>query len=90
MPHHDARKALHDPNPLSRQVAPPAPPITLDVARIARRLARTLAEHSGEQREMLKRAYVERLLDYLEDGERAYSPAQIDAATECFSEALEP
>jgi hypothetical protein len=33
VPHYDARKALRDPNPLPRPVAPRLPPVGLDVER---------------------------------------------------------
>ena len=87
MPHFDARKALHDPSPLPRPAPSRAPPITVDG--IARRLARALAKRPDDEREMLMRVYVDRLLDHLEERELAHSPADIDAAIAHFIELLQ-
>ena len=89
MPHFDARKALHDPSPLPRPAPSPALPITLDVEGIARRLARALIKRPREEREMLMRVHVDRLLDHLEAREPAHSPSDIDAAIAHFTEVLQ-
>ena len=89
MPHFDARKALHDPSPLPRPAPSAAPPITVDVESIARRLARALAKRPDDEREMLMRVYVDRLLDHLEEREPEHSPADIDAAVAHFIEVLQ-
>jgi hypothetical protein len=87
VPHFDARKALHDPSPLPRPALPPALPITVDVERIARRLARALVKRPDDEREILRRVYVDRLIDHLEEREPAHSPA--DAAIAHFIEVLQ-
>ena len=84
MPHYDARKALHDPNPLPRPVAPLAP-VTLDVERMAARAATAMSRHPPDQWPVLVRVYVDRLLDHLEE---RHEPAEVDAAVERFVEAL--
>jgi len=89
VPHFDARKALHDPTPLPRAAPPPAPSITLDVEGIARRLARVLAKRPEDEREMLMRLYVDRLLDHVEARAPEHSPADIDAAIAHFIEVLQ-
>jgi hypothetical protein len=85
VPHHDARKALHDPNPLPRLASPLLPPVTLDVERMAAQLARAISQHPPEQWSALERVYVDRLLDQLEE---RHEPADVDAAVERFVETL--
>lgn len=64
MPHYDAGKVLHDPHQPPQSVLPPARPIVLDVDRIAAPIARALARKPPDEREMLERIYVQRLLDH--------------------------
>ena len=85
MPHYDARKALHDPNPLPRPTAPPARPVTIDGARLAARVARAIGQHPPEQWSVLERLYVDRLLDHLE---ARHEPADVDNTVDRFVEAL--
>ena len=85
MPHYDARKALHDPNPPPRLASPLLLPVTLDVERMAARAAATLGRHPREQWTVLERVYVDRLLDHLEE---RHEPAEVDAAVERFVDAL--
>ena len=85
MPHYDARKALHDPNPLPRPVRPPLPSVTVDMERMAARAATTLGRHPRAQWTVLERVYVDRLLDHLEE---RHEPAEVDAAVERFVDAL--
>ena len=88
VPHFGARKALHDPSPLPRSALPPTLLITVDVEVIARRLARALVKQPDDEREVLMRVYVDRLLDHLEERVPEYSPADIDAAIAHFIEVL--
>lgn len=81
MPHYDPRKALHDPNPLPRPVCPLAPPITLDIDRLAVRAAVAIGRAVPEQWLVLERVYVDRLLDHLEE---RHEPAEVDAAVDRF------
>jgi len=85
MPHYDARKALHDPNPVPRPAPPPARQVALDVDGMAARVAAALCRRGPEEWPMLQRLYAERLLDYLEEG---YEPAQVDDAVARFVERL--
>ena len=85
MPHHDARNALHDPNPLPRPAAPLARPVAIDVARLAARVASALRRHPPEQWSVLERVYVDRLLDHLEE---RHEPADVDNTVDRFVEAL--
>ena len=82
MAHFDARKALHDPNPLPRPKLPPARPVTLDVDAVAAKLAVRIRRRPVDERPTLVRLHTERLLDYLEaDG---YAPSDIDTVVERF------
>ena len=85
MPHHDARKALHDPNPLPRLASPLLPPVALDIEALAARAAMALGRHPREQWTVLERVYVDRLLDHLEE---RHEPAEVDSAVERFVDAL--
>jgi hypothetical protein len=76
-------------DPLPPAAPSAAAPITLDVERIAHRLARALAKRFDDEREMLMRVYVDRLLDHLEEREPEHSPADIDAAIAHFIEVLQ-
>jgi len=89
VPHFGARKALHDPSPLPRSALPPTLLITVDVEVIARRLARALVKRPDDEREVLMRVYVDRLLDQVEEREPEHSPADIDAAVAHFIEVLQ-
>jgi hypothetical protein len=84
VPHSDARKALHDPNPLPRPVSA-LPPVTLDIEALAARAATALARPPREQGTVLERVYVDRLLDHLEE---RHEPVEVDAAVERFVDAL--
>ena len=85
MPHYDARKALHDPTPPPRPIAPLLPPVTLDVERMAGRAATAINQQPPDQWPVLERVYVDRLLDHLEE---RHEPAEVDAAVERFVDAL--
>jgi hypothetical protein len=85
VPHYDARKALHDPNPPPRPTSPLLPPVTLDVERMAARVARAISQHPPEQWSVLERVYVDRLLDHLEE---RHEPAEVDAAVDRFVQEL--
>jgi hypothetical protein len=83
--HHDARKALHDPNPPPRPAPPPARSVTLDVERMAARVASALRRHPRGPWSVLERVCVDRLLDHLEE---QHEPAEVDAAVDRFVEML--
>jgi hypothetical protein len=85
VPHSDARKALHDPNPLTRPTSSPLPPVTLDLEGLALRAARAIIQQPPNQWSVLEAVYVDRLLDHLEE---RHEPAEIDAAVKRFVEAL--
>jgi len=82
MAHYDYRKAVHDPNPPPRPPPPPARPITLNVDRIAARLAAKIRRHPADEWPGLVRLHAERLLEHLEAGEeaRGFAPSDIDVA----------
>jgi transposase len=61
----------------------------IDALGIARRLAGALAKRPDDEREMLMRVYVDRLLAHLEERQPAHSPADIDAAVAHFIEVLQ-
>ena len=91
MAHYDYRKAVHDPNPPPRPPPPPARPITLNVDRIAARLAAKIRRHPADEWPGLVRLHAERLLEHLEAGEeaRGFAPSDIDVAVARFVWALE-
>ena len=90
MAHYDYRKAVHDPNPPPGR-PPPTRSITLDIDRIAARLAAKIRRHPADERPALVRLHAERLLDYLEAGEEAsgFAPSDIDVAVARFVRSLE-
>src|SRR5262245_32811007 len=85
VPHYDARETLHDPSPQPRPAAPLLPPVTIAVEQLAVRLATAIGREAPAQWSVLKRLYVDRLLDYLEE---RHKPAEVDVAVERFVEAL--
>jgi hypothetical protein len=85
VPHYDARKALHHPNPLPRPVRSLVPLITLDIERLAVRAATAIGRAMPDQWSVLERVYVDRLLDHLEE---RHEPAEVDAAVDRFVQEL--
>jgi hypothetical protein len=85
VPHYDARKALHDPNPLPRLASPLLPPVALDVERMAARAATAVSQQPPNQWSVLERVYVDRLLDHLEE---RHEPADVDMVVDQFVQVL--
>jgi len=51
-------------------------------------MPRASVKQPDDEREMLMRVYVDRLIDHLEERDPAHSPADIDAAIAYFIEVL--